>query len=232
MSGNLPANSVSANGFGDVGDAQLNGYVQTAATVAVLRAFVGLKNMTCNLLGIIAPNDGRGGLFYWNPGTGYTDDGQNTIVPPAAQGQGAWLRIQIQGIVPVAQPYIVYGYFPGAMTNGQVLLVHSFAVPVTFPANFGTAPSGAASEFVALTASTNTTTIQISQCLAALDPTNPANWMQVGSIIVQHSAFSGSFTTTGGGAINFAQADRMQWSIAISDPTLADVGITLSGDRS
>lgn len=231
MSGNLPANSVSANGAGDISDAQLNDYTQSAATVPILRAFVGLQNMTCNLLGITAPNDGGGGLFYWNVGTSYVDDGQNTIVPPAAQGQGAWLRIKTQGAVPVAQPYIVYGYFPGLMSSTQPLLVHAFALPVTFPTNFGFAPSGAASEFVALVNATNQTIIEISQCVAALDPTNPANWTEVGSITVLAGAYTGAFATTGGAPIKFAQGDRMQWSIDTSDPTLANTGVTLAGDR-
>lgn len=91
MSGSQPQNFVSQNGVGVISDANLNAAVQTDPTVAVLRTFVGIAGMAVLIQGITAPGDGGAGLFYWNAGS-YTDDGMSTIVPPAATGQGAWLR--------------------------------------------------------------------------------------------------------------------------------------------
>lgn len=92
MSGALPSNAVSANGVGVVSDSLLNAFVQAISTAPTLRSFVGLSDMTINLLGITAPGDGLGGTFYWMDGTNFTDDNVNVIVPYAAAGQGAWLR--------------------------------------------------------------------------------------------------------------------------------------------
>jgi hypothetical protein len=91
MSGNIQ-NSVSVNGVGVVLDTLLNAFVQTDQTAAQLRGFVGITGMAVLLQGISAPGDGAGGMFYWNVGTAFVDDNNNTIVPYGAVGQGAWLR--------------------------------------------------------------------------------------------------------------------------------------------
>lgn len=88
----VPTNVVAGNGVGDISDDQLNSYVQTDQTLPQLRGFVGKTGMACILQGFQAPGDGGGGIFYWNVGN-FTDDGANTIVPNAAMGQGAWLRM-------------------------------------------------------------------------------------------------------------------------------------------
>jgi Chaperone of endosialidase len=86
-----PVNAVSSNGVGVVPDSLLNAFVQTDATAAQLRGFVGINGMAAALQGITAPGDGNAGIFYWSTGN-FTDDNLNTIVPYAAAGQGAWLR--------------------------------------------------------------------------------------------------------------------------------------------
>jgi hypothetical protein len=91
MSGSSPQNGVSANGSGVVTDALLNAFVQTCNTAATARGFIGITGMTITLQGLNAAGDGGGGIFYWSVGN-YTDDGQNTLVPNGAVGQGAWLR--------------------------------------------------------------------------------------------------------------------------------------------
>ena len=88
----VPTNSVANSGTGVVTGDQLNTYLQTDQTAAQLRAFVGTTGMEVALQGVTAPGDGWAGNFIWNVGS-FTDDGYNTIVPPAAARQGAWIRI-------------------------------------------------------------------------------------------------------------------------------------------
>lgn len=88
----LPSNSLSSNGLGVITGDQLNTLVQWCNTASTLRSFVGEAGVTVALQGIIAPNDGLGGMFYWVVGS-FTDDGLTIIVPPAAAGQGAWIKI-------------------------------------------------------------------------------------------------------------------------------------------
>lgn len=92
MSGSVPSNFVSVNGIGAVTDANLNTLAQVDPTATALRGFIGMTNMAVLLLGITAPGDGNGGVFYWANGTGYVDDNLDTIVPYGATDQGAWLR--------------------------------------------------------------------------------------------------------------------------------------------
>lgn len=102
MSASLPQNSVSANGIGALTDANINAFVQSDPNAPTLRGFVGISGMSVMLAGIAAPGDGLGGLFYWSVGSGFVDDNQNIIVPPAAAGQGAWLRAAIAGLTETA----------------------------------------------------------------------------------------------------------------------------------
>lgn len=88
----VPINAIVSNGIGTVSDDQINTFVQIDQTLAQLRQFVGKSGMTTILQGAAAPGDGNGGVFYWQNGI-FTDDGLNTIVPPAAAGIGAWKRI-------------------------------------------------------------------------------------------------------------------------------------------
>jgi hypothetical protein len=91
MSGPGPQNAVSANGVGAVLDANLNAFVQTGQTAAILRSFIGIAGMSVTLPGLTAAGDGGSGIFYWAAGS-YTDNARTVIVPPGAAGEGAWLR--------------------------------------------------------------------------------------------------------------------------------------------
>lgn len=111
---NAPQNYVSANGMGQILDGNLNAAVQTTANVTVLRAFVGITGMTVTLQGLTAAGDGGTGTFYWSAGA-YTDNGTTVIVPPAATGQGAWLRAASLFAAPL---YTVAG-LPAATSANQ-----------------------------------------------------------------------------------------------------------------
>lgn len=90
----VPANAVQANGIGAVSDDEFNTFVQTCATAAQLRNFIGVASMAVMLQGISGPGDNLAGFFYWATGTGFTDDNRNTIVPPGA-ASGAWIRLTV-----------------------------------------------------------------------------------------------------------------------------------------
>lgn len=142
MSG-IPTNVVAANGVAVITDAQANTYVQTDATIAQLRGFVGIASMAVLLQGSAAPGDGGGGLFCWNAGS-FADDGVNTIVPTAAQGQGGWLR------APLANPSAVIpagstAYLLGA--TGTQNLAGLVAVGTGLALNGGTLESTAEGEW-------------------------------------------------------------------------------------
>lgn len=87
----IPTNVVASNGVGVISDDQANTYTQTDQTVSQLRGFIGVTGMAVMLQGLAAPGDGGSGLFYWAVGD-FTDNGQSTILPSGAAGQGAWLR--------------------------------------------------------------------------------------------------------------------------------------------
>lgn len=93
----IPSNAVQANGVGVVTDDELNTFVQVDQTAAQLRGFVGLTGMAVIMMGATAPNDGQGGIYYWQAGASFIDNGTTVIVPPGASGQGAWLRLAIAG---------------------------------------------------------------------------------------------------------------------------------------
>lgn len=86
-----PINILSANGVGALLDANLNAFVQTGQTAAILRSFIGIAGMSVTLPGLVSAGDGGSGIFYWAAGS-YTDNARTVIVPPGAAGEGAWLR--------------------------------------------------------------------------------------------------------------------------------------------
>lgn len=88
----VPANFVSANGVGAVSDDNLNTLVQVCNNVAAARAFVGITNMTIQLLGTTAPGDGGVGTFYWSATSTAEDDDGATVIRPNGVTVGAWLR--------------------------------------------------------------------------------------------------------------------------------------------
>jgi hypothetical protein len=90
MSPPLPA--VVAQGQGVVSADQFNTYVQTVATFAQLRTFVGVNEMTVLVLGGASSDDGLQGLFYYNS-TSTAIDNNSTVIVPTGNLQGAWLLL-------------------------------------------------------------------------------------------------------------------------------------------
>lgn len=87
-----PANQTFADGVGAVTASALNSMVQWCDTVADLRTFVGLADMTVMLLGIGSVADGGQGTFYWNA-TSIAADDNNNVIRPNGVILGAWVRI-------------------------------------------------------------------------------------------------------------------------------------------
>jgi Pectate lyase superfamily protein len=91
-----PQLTVYTNGPIAVSGDQLNTFVQTAQTANQLRTLTGVSGMQISLQGIVAPNDGLGGDFYWNGSATAADDNLDTIVPNGSV-PGAWLRLSEEG---------------------------------------------------------------------------------------------------------------------------------------
>lgn len=88
-----PDLTVFVTGGGAVTGDNLNTFVQSADTMAELRAFVGIQGIQVFVRGTAAPNDGGQGFFYWNVnGTAPDDNGVTTVVPYGS-GSGEWTRL-------------------------------------------------------------------------------------------------------------------------------------------
>lgn len=111
------------NGIGQVSGDQLETFAQTCGTLDDLRSFVGVGKIQVFVGGQSAPNDGYGGVFWWNSGSTAADDNLNVIVPPGS-GTGAWNR--------------VVQYLSIADFNVQFLLWFA-GLPTTLPASAGVA---------------------------------------------------------------------------------------------
>ncbi len=130
-----------------------------------------------------------------------------------------------------SQPYTVAGFVPGTLTASQVMLVHQLPAAITFPANFGASTNGGTSKSGSLAGATGTVSLLISQCAAAADPTNGANFTNVGTVTFA-AGHAGSFASTGGTAAAFAAGDFLKiLAPGTADATLANVFMTLVGNR-
>lgn len=143
-------------------------------------------------------------------------------------------RIRFNGTTWVngREPYVVAGFVPGTLAANQVLLVHKFAQAVSLPANFGTTNSGETSYSDALVNATSAVAIAVNKCPAGTDPTVASNWTQIGTITYAAGGHSGAFATSGAAAVSFAAGDKIQAvGPGTADATLANLAITLAGDR-
>lgn len=86
-----PSLAAQIQGQGVVSADNLNTYMQTAQMASQLRDFSGLPGMAVILQGITVPNDGFGGVFYWNSAGTEPDDNLNYIIPEGT-GTGEWVR--------------------------------------------------------------------------------------------------------------------------------------------
>lgn len=93
-----PALAAQIQGQGTVSADNLNTFTQTAQTSSQIREFTGLPGMAVFLQGIVFPNDGDGGFFWWNPSGTEPDDNFNYIVPNGSSS-GEWERISIASSV-------------------------------------------------------------------------------------------------------------------------------------
>ena len=84
------------SGIGVVTGDQLNTFEQTCDNVAQLRSFTGKSGMQVYVRGMLVPNDGFQGAFYWNATSTATDNGITVIVPTGTV-TGAWLRLSADG---------------------------------------------------------------------------------------------------------------------------------------
>lgn len=130
------------------------------------------------------------------------------------------------------EPYVLAAYIPSTMSASQCVLFHKFAGKATFPANFGTATNGEASYSESLVAATASTVLDIYSCPSATDPTVSGNWTAVGTITYSAAGHAGAFASTGGTTVVFNQGDKIKiLGPSSADATLANINITLAGDR-
>ena len=97
-----PSLKVQLQGVTTASADNLNTYGQTCASVAQLRAFIGLPNMLVYLQGLSTPDDGGEGDFLWWATVSEADDGENYIIPPGANG-GGWIRQGPNLVLPAPQ---------------------------------------------------------------------------------------------------------------------------------
>lgn len=128
------------------------------------------------------------------------------------------------------EPYIVALFVPSTQTANQVLACHAFAQAVTFPANFGTTTAGEISKVNGLATATASTTLTITKCTSGTDPTVSGNWTSVGTVTIAAGGYNGTFASSGGAAVNFAQGDKMKVTSS-GDTTFANMFLTLAADR-
>jgi hypothetical protein len=121
--------------------------------------------------------------------------------------------------------YIVACFVPGLMTASQILLDHRVSKAVTFPANFG-AYLGHTSEARGSANATASTAIDVQRATSAA----PSTFTSVGTITIAAGAMVGTFTSSGGAAVSFAQGDTLALvGPATPDGTFAGFAATLVG---
>lgn len=89
-----PSNRIYFNGVTPVTGDQFNTFPQNVSTTTTLRTFIGVVGMSVELLGVAAPGDGLGGMFFWNTNSTAADDNLNVVIPfNVPPGDGAWNRL-------------------------------------------------------------------------------------------------------------------------------------------
>lgn len=111
-----------------------------------------------------------------------------------------------------------------AYSNGQVIGHYNPPCAITIPANFGT-HIGLSSKASGAANATASTVFSLQKCLAANDPTNEANWSQIGTITFATGTVTPTFATSSGAAQSIADGDFLR----VKGPTTADA--TFAGFR-
>lgn len=130
--------------------------------------------------------------------------------------------------VDAGQAYTLAAYAAGTLTASQVILMHRFPSAVTFPTNFGITTSGGSSTAGSSANATASTVLTVARCTG--DPTNPANFFNIGTITFAAGGHSGAFVTTLAGSFNAGDTLRLIGP-ATPDATLAGIHVTLVGNR-
>lgn len=121
-----PANKVQVQGQTVFSGDNANTGVQWTTNAESLRAFIGLTGMTVYLQGIVSPDDGGQGEFFWEATVSQPDDNLNYIIPPGASG-GGWVRVG--PTLPI--PIITGALSAVADVNAQAVLTSIIAALVT-----------------------------------------------------------------------------------------------------
>jgi hypothetical protein len=150
-----------------------------------------------------------------------------TLTTPAAYDQLVFDGATSQWLNQRAK-YIVGSYAPGTPTANQNLLFHRFSKAVTIPANAGTY-LGHVSEAAGSVAATASTVVTIAKALSG----TPTTFAGVATITFAAGSAVGTFATSGGTTVTFAQGDILRLQAAATpDATLADFHMTLVGFES
>jgi hypothetical protein len=141
-------------------------------------------------------------------------------------GALSWTYDGTKWVAGAAKPkYLLACFVPGVLTASQQLLLHRFSKAVTIPANFG-GYLGHASEARGTAAATASTVIAVQRATSAA----PGTFTGVGTITVAAGALVGTFATSGGADIAFAQGDSLSLAApASADATFAGFSATLVG---
>lgn len=120
-----PALTLYQPGVGAVSADGLNTFEQTCDTLADLRAFSGVSGLQVAVRGASSAGDGGGGVYYWELGSGFVDNGSTVIVPYGVPA-GAWLLLSA---------WLSPTSFAGSLTAAQTratAAATSFASSVNF----------------------------------------------------------------------------------------------------
>jgi hypothetical protein len=195
----------------------------------LFRGAAGWTNLAPGSAGQVLTTGGAGVDPTWSPasGSGATNLDQLTDVttptPSAddilAYGPTAWQNKR--------QKYQITAHAPGVPTASRPLLLHKFSKATTIPANFGSYLGHLSEAGCALTA-TATTIITIAKA-----PVNtPNTFTDVGQITFAPGAGSGTFASTGGLTVNFAQGDVLRLSApSTPDTTFGEFYATIIGQE-
>jgi len=120
-----PSPTVFVSGQGSVNADFLNGLIQGVATVAALRAFVGVSGMTIYLEGAVTAGDGGQGFYRWDSTATATDNGSTVIKPSGVSGDGAWIIVAIGTLAVQARRSITTGIASTSLGTDRVLMINT-----------------------------------------------------------------------------------------------------------
>lgn len=143
-------------------------------------------------------------------------DDRDVLIYDASSG-GGWRHER--------QKYVIAAGVSGVLTASQDLLLHRFAVGITFPANFGSY-LGLSSQAGGTANATGSTVINVDKALTG----SPNSFSNVGSITIGAGGVTPTFATVGAAEVTFAAGDVLRLrGPASADATFAGFYATLVG---